>query len=107
MVILTDKYLSGNTVIGLKDKTFIIDDSGHFEAMKQADETTQSKFILSVKLTDDSVIDWILNETNKKILRKRLGNDTENWIGKGGEFITIKQNVRGKMRDVVYVKEDE
>ena len=107
MVILTDKYLSGMTVINLKKKTFIIDDSGHFEAMKQADESVQEKFILSVKLTDDSVMDWIPNETSKKILRKQLGNDTENWIGKGGEFITVKQNVRGEMRDVVYVKENE
>lgn len=106
MVKLTDKYLGASTLLNLKKLNFEVTDSGRFEAMPQADGTTKEKFIITVKLSDETIIDWIPNESSKKTLRGALGDDTEQWIGKGGIFEIVKMNVRGEMRDVIFVKKD-
>ncbi len=56
-------------------------------------------------MSDKTIIDWIPNETSKKALRKALGDDTEDWIGKGAEFKLVEMMVGGELKDVIYVKE--
>ena len=55
-------------------------------------------------LTGDKVKDWIPNETCKRKLVLKYGPDTDKWIGKNEEFDVLKQNVRGEVKDVIYLK---
>lgn len=105
IVKLTDKYLTGEFVLKLTDKTFEIMTAGKLENMQQVDGTSKENLVISIKLAPGTVIDWIPNETSKKTMRKAWGDDTEKWIGKKGEFEMAKQNVRGEMKDVIFVKQ--
>ena len=104
MVELTDTYLSAGYVLRLKDKVFSIANEGRFEDLPQADGKTKQKFIIAVKLSDGKVIEWIPNQTSLKVLRKKFGDFTEKWIGKTAKFIIAKQNVRGEMKDIIFIE---
>ena len=103
MPILKDKYLSSLTLKSLKDKKFKILAEGDYEELVQNDGKKESKFVLPIKLSDGTDILYIPNNTSIKILRKRFGNDTSKWVKKEAEFCLIKQNVRGELKEVVFV----
>lgn len=107
MVVLKDTYLNALTIKPLKDKTFKILAEGSYQKMPQADGTDREKFVMPIKLSDNTDILYIPNATAQKTLRKRFGNDTAKWVGKTAEFELIKQNVRGEIKDVVFIKERE
>ena len=104
MVILTDKYLTGDFVKKLTDKKFEVLEAGQLEQMQQADGTEKENLVLPVKLSDGQKHLWIPNNTSKKVFRKLYSDDTQNWIGKKAEFEVVKQNVRGEMKEVIYIK---
>ena len=107
MPILKDKYLSSLTLKSLKDRSFKILAEGDFEEMIQSDGKKEKKFVLPIKLSDGTDILYIPNSTSAKILRKRYGNDTAKWVGKKAAFCLIKQNVRGEIKEVVFVAMEE
>lgn len=106
MVILTDKYLTADFVKELTIKTFEVLESGIETRMKQRDGQEEDKLILPIKFADGKKHLWIPNMTSQKLLRKRWGDDTEEWIGKKAEFEVTKQNVMGEMKEVIYVKDN-
>jgi len=104
MVIVDTKYLAPYEVIALPDKRFVIAKTSRFEQMQQADGKELQKLIVPVKLSNEKVKDWIPNETSKRKLCQKYGPDTDKWIGKIDEFEVVKQNVRGEIKDVIYLK---
>lgn len=104
MVRLEDKYLTALYVLKLTDKTFLVADAGRIEEMSQADGSRKPKLVIGVKLSNEKVKEWIPNETCKKEMRKKWGDDTEAWLGKKGEFEVVKQSVRGEVKDIIFVK---
>ena len=104
MVIVETKYLAPYEVIALPDKKFIYAKASRFEMMTQSDGKEVSKLIVPVKLSNDKVKEWIPNETSKRKIVQKYGDDTDKWIGKSDEFNVVKQNVRGEIKDVIYLK---
>ena len=104
MVKLEDKYLTAMFVSKLTDKSFKIVSPGRIEEMTQADGSRMPKLIISIELSDKKAHDWIPNETSKKVMRKRWGDDTNAWVGKQGELEIIRQSVRGEVKDIIFVK---
>ena len=104
MVIVEPKYLAPYEVLALTDKKFLIAKDSKFEQMTQRDGTTKTNLVVPIKLSNEKVKDWIPNETCKRKLVLKYGPDTIKWIGKTEEFDVMKQNVRGDVKDVIYLK---
>lgn len=104
MVILESEYLEAADVAELADKKFIIAKGAYMHEFPQIDGTMKRKVVVPVKLSNDKVKPWIPNKTSEKKLKAKHGKDTDKWIGKAEEFELIRQNVRGEMKDVIFVK---
>lgn len=104
MVIIQDIYLTSSEVTKLADKSFTIVKPGQYKPMKQNDGEEMKKLVLPIKLSNDKIRDWIPNKTSIKRLIELYDDDTDKWIGKKATFEIVKQNVRGEMKDVVFVK---
>ena len=44
------------------------------------------------------------NKTSRTAIAEKYTPDTANWIGKSVKISLLKQNVRGKIRDVIYLE---
>ena len=64
----------------------------------------KEKLILPVKLSNDKVRDWIPNKTSIKFMVGLWEDNTDAWIGKSAKFVLTNQNVRGEMKDVIFVE---
>ena len=104
MVILEDKYITGAFVHKLPDKSFTILNGGKLEIMQQADGKNKENLVLPVKLSTNESREWIPNETSKKKLRSKFGDDTDKWKDKKAVWVAAKQNVRGEMKDVIFIE---
>lgn len=104
MVLVETKYVAPYEVIALTDKHFTIVKGSRFEMLPQADFTEKKLLVVPIELSNKKVKDWIPNETSKKKLCVKYGPDTDKWIGKTEEFEPVKQNVRGEIKDVLYIK---
>lgn len=60
-------------------------------------------FEITVELSDGQTKTCGVNFTSQKELVKVLGKNTEDWVGKVAKIQKIKQNVGGKIKDVVYI----
>ena len=99
--------LSGDYIVGLKDKGFTIIDTPVYEEGQDLDnpEKTKKKLICTVELRDGQQIKYYPNKTSQKTIIAARGYQLENWVGFQGEFITKKQNVMGTEKEVIFVKE--
>ena len=104
MVIIQDIYLTASEVTKLTDKSFTIVKPGQYKGMKQNDDTEVKKLVLPIKLSNEKIRDWIPNKTSIKRLIELYDDNTDAWVGKKATFEIVKQNVRGEMKDVVFVK---
>jgi len=104
MVIIRDIYLTADEVNKLTDKKFTVAKACAYKAMPQADGKEVEKLVVPVKLSNAKVRDWIPNKTSIRSLTSLYGDNTDGWTGKGASFLITKQNVRGEMKDVVFVK---
>lgn len=104
MVIITDIYLTSAEIIKLADKTFTIAKASSYKSMPQQDGKEVEKLVVPVKLSNAKVRDWIPNKTSVRKIVELYGDNTDDWIGKKAEFMITKQNVRGDMKDVIFVK---
>jgi len=104
MVIITDIYLTSAEMIKLVDKSFTIAKASSYKSMPQQNGKETEKLVVPIKLSNGKVRDWIPNKTSIRKLVELHGDNTDDWIGKKAEFEIIKQNVRGDMKDVIFVK---
>ena len=104
MVIIQDIYLTAAEINKLPDKSFTIMKAGSYKEMPQQGGEDVKKLVLPIKLSNGKVRDWIPNKTSLKKLIELYDDDTEKWLGKNATFEIVKQNVRGEMKDVIFVK---
>jgi len=57
---------------------------------------------IPIRTTDDKSKTWTPNRTTLKKLAETFGDDTDKWVGKEVKLMIVKQNVHGKMLDVIY-----
>jgi len=57
---------------------------------------------IPVKLPSGKTKIWTPNKTSLRALAKVFGDDADFWVGKRVKITVSKQNVRGKMIDVLY-----
>ena len=104
MVLIQDLYLSAEEVKKLANKDFTVVKSGQYEEMPIVQGNTKSKLILPVKLSNGKVRDWIPNKTSIKFMVALWEDNTDAWLGKNAKFVLTNQNVRGEMKDVIFVE---
>ena len=104
MVLIQDIYLSAMELKKLTSKDFTIAKAGHYKEMPQQGSDVITKLILPVKLSNGKVRDWIPNKTSIKTMVSFWGDETDQWLGKTAKFKLTNQNVRGEMKDVIFVE---
>lgn len=62
-----------------------------------------NKLILPIKLSNEKVREWIPNKTSIKKMVEFWGDNTETWTSKRALFTIAQQNVRGEMKDIIFV----
>jgi len=73
--------------------------------IRSAEETPFGRevFQIKVELPDGNVKTLTMNRTSQRNIAKQYGDETENWVGKQAVVTLVKQNVRGTMKDVIYL----
>jgi len=103
MVIIQDIYLSAQEVKQLVNLDFTVAKASHYEEMPTTDGQIKNKLIVPIKLSNGKVRDWIPNKTSIKKLVSMWDDDTDKWIGKVAKFKLSEQNVRGEMKDIIFI----
>ena len=104
MVLIQDIYLSATEIKSLPNKEFTVAKGGQYQEMPIAQGENKEKLILPTKLSNGKVRDWIPNKTSIKYMVNLWGDNTDLWIGKQAKFKLTNQNVRGEMKDVIFVE---
>ena len=104
MVLIQDIYLSAAEVKLLANKDFTVAKAGSYVELPVVQGDIKSKLILPIKLSNGKVRDWIPNKTSIKFMVNLWGDETDQWLGKTARFVLTNQNVRGEMKDVIFVE---
>jgi hypothetical protein len=86
------------------DQITILDGGAYVPSAKYTyeDGTPRKDFLIKVKHNDTDK-DMRINATNKKVLIKAYGNETENWMGKICSLDTANIMVSGKMMKTIII----
>ena len=73
--------------------------------IRKAEETPFGRdvFQITVELPNGTQKIMTVNRTSQRNLAAAYGDDTENWVGEQAVVTIVKQNVRGTMKDVIYL----
>lgn len=73
--------------------------------IRPAEETPFGRevFQINVELPTGEEKTLTMNRTSQRNIAKEYGDETERWVGKEAVVTVVKQNVRGTMKDVVYL----
>jgi hypothetical protein len=108
MTFLKQKTVTADYVTTLSDKHFVILESPRYEKIQSLDnpDKVEEKLIIYVELRDEgkSQLDFYPNGTSQKAMAQSWGFDMDKWIGKVGDIQVLQQNVRGMVKNVMYVK---
>ena len=105
MVKLEGINLSGEFVVGMKDKQIEIVKKPYYETFKEEGLPDKKKPCISVQLADGNVLNWYPNKATLKVLMAWYGFEMDNWVNAKFHILTAKQNVAGNMKDVIYIDE--
>lgn len=94
-----DEYLHSDAIEN-GDVIEIVGD-GHYVS---SEDSTFGRAYLEIKvmLSNGKTKVWTPNKTTLRKLAEAFGDETSEWLGKQVKLSKIKQNVRGKMVDVIY-----
>jgi hypothetical protein len=108
MAFLKQKTVTADYVATLSDKHFTIIGTPRYEKVQMLDnpEKQQEKLLILVELMDEnrSQLDYYPNGTSQKTMAQEWGFNMDLWVGKTAELKVLEQNVRGDLRNVMYVK---
>ena len=94
-----DEYLHADAV----EDNAVIEITGKARYVSAEQSTFERAYLeLPVKLVNGKNKIWTPNKTTLKALAKVFGDDADFWIGKKVQIRISRQNVRGKMIDVLY-----
>jgi hypothetical protein len=95
--------LSGEEVLQLTDKHFVISKEPYYEEFEKDGKKTK-KLIIPVKLVNGIEVEWIANKTSQKQIIAAKGRILNKWIGFKGEFVVKNQVVGKEEKAVIYIK---
>lgn len=98
-----DVYVSGFALSGEYVKT-LADKSFEIVGQKTVIYDGNKKVVLSVKLADETVLDYYPNKTSQKIVIGARGFKLNDWIGFKGVFMNALQMVGQMKREVIYIE---
>ena len=94
-----DEYLHADAV----ENNAVIEITGKGRYINAEESTFGRAYLeIPVKLANGKSKIWTPNKTTLKALAKVFGDDADFWIGKKVQIRISRQNVRGKMIDVLY-----
>ena len=97
--------LSGDYIKTLSDKSFeIVGQRIDILPVIDHPDEKEEKNILSVKLSNGTIIDYIPNKTSMKSIIMKRGYKLSDWIGLKGRFYTTPQQVGAFKREVIYIE---
>jgi len=67
-------------------------------------EETRTVFEIGVLLPGGAKRRWTMNVTSQRAVAQAYGTNPQEWFGKKTMVFLMKQNVRGKMKDVIYAR---
>jgi hypothetical protein len=88
----------------MPDKTFTIVAQRTVLMQNMDTKEPQKKLILSVKLYNDTIIDYFPNRTSQKTIIATKGYRLSDWVGFVGKFYTESQKVGQFKREVIYIE---
>lgn len=73
--------------------------------IRPAEETPFGRevFQITVELPNGEEKTLTMNRTSIRNISKEYGDDTKEWIGKQAVVTIVQQNVRGNLKDVIYL----
>ncbi len=94
-----DEYLHADAV----ENGDVIEITGKARQISQEESAFERTYLeIPVKLSNGRNKVWTPNKTSLKALAKTLGDDADFWVGKKVKLTVARQNVRGKMMNVLY-----
>jgi len=96
--------LTGEFVYKLVDKNFTIMKMIQKKVRDFSGDGDIDKYVMTVKLSDGKIRDWIPNMTVIQTLADRFGDNSDNFLGKKAKFKVVEQKVRGNLTKVIYVE---
>lgn len=78
-----------------------ITDMEHVAAKDLPFDSNKDKYKTAIEF-DEKKFDWYPNKSSLRNLVKVFGDDSQNWIGQTIKLYTVKQQIQGELRDVIY-----
>lgn len=79
-------------------------DEGKYENIDVTDGVKRV-FQITVTLPSGEQRLWTMNRTSRRKIARELGEDSVQWVGRKVKLYTALQNVFGKDKQVIYVRE--
>jgi hypothetical protein len=81
--------------------------SPHEEISKEETGLDRDTAQIHIELANHEKRIWTMNKTAQRMLAGLLGSNSDAWPGKTATLYTLEQNVLGKMKKVIYVREKQ
>ena len=98
--------ISGEFIKNLGDKHFEIIEKPIYEIGPDLDRPgeTKRKLVLNIKLFNGQKVRYYPNKKSQRVIIDRKGFALKDWIGFEAEFFTVPEEVREKIKEVIYIK---
>ena len=96
------EWLKPADVVG--DTAIVFLDEGVL-SVSDFEGVTRPSFEISVSLGVDKSRKWNMNLTSQRVVASLFGDDTSLWVGQKVVLFLADQNVQGKMKKVIYVRD--
>ena len=74
--------------------------------LKEDTTLDHDTFEIGVRLPDGTTRTWTMNKTSQMRVIKKYGDDTKAWVGKNVNIYKVSQNVLGKIKEVIYARDE-
>lgn len=99
-----DRYLKSDDFVQGQDLKVVFTNEGVFEEQSFDGKPSVEVFVIGVKFGDQSRL-WTMNKTSQRVVAGLLGFETKSWVGAHVSLFVADQNVSGKIRKVIYVRD--
>lgn len=100
-----DIWLNPKDLLTEETKIKFLDEGRYVEVEETGFE--DRAFEIKVQLPDMRTRSWTMNKTSRRAVIRKFGDDTKLWINKEVILVKKSQNVKGKDKEVIYVKGEE
>lgn len=97
--------VSGEIVAGMEDKTFVVVAGCTYREFPDLDKPDEKKrkLVVPIRLSDGSMLDYLVNKESQKTMVALYGYDMDHWIGRKFEWEIRDMKVFKEMKKVLFV----